>query len=372
MSGSRAAWGRRVGETAFRLMLAWQGRPGRVSRRLAAHGLRPSQALRRIDPGSVRLAAVQLPLRLTPSPEAYVDLVVPFARQAAEQGAQLIAFPEDAATPLLGMLPGIDRLLASGSLDRAAAELGDGVRVADVFAFIGPLARRVWTATFSGLARALRVYVHAGSAVLPDRDGCVYNVAALFGPDGRPVGWQRKLHLLPLEAEWGLRPGSDLRVFDTLLGRVGLPVCMDATYWEPFRILYLHGVEIAVLPTANPEDYDEWRVRRGLWARVQESPMYAVHSCLVGELLGLRLTGRSGIYGPGPLSPSGDGVWARVEDPRAEGVAVADVDLRALRAFRARCGPERAFNLELYERYLPAIYRRGGPRRRREREEERA
>lgn len=358
MSGPRA-----LGERLLRLALAWRAHPARVRRRLSRHGLRPSDALRRVDPAAVRLAAVQLPLRLVGSPEEYVDLVAPWAARAAEQGAQLVAFPEDAAAPLLGMLPGIERLLEAGSVEAAVSGLAPGARVADVFAFLAPAVRRVWSATFAGLARALRVYVHAGTAVLPDRDGRVYNVAALFGPDGRLLASARKAHLLPLEDRWGLAPGDDLATCDTLLGRVGLPVCMDATYWETFRILYLRGVDLAVLPTANPEEYDEWRVRRGLWARVQESPMYGVHSCLVGRLLDLRLTGRSGIYGPGPLSPGGDGVWARVDDPHGPGVAVAAVDLQALHRYRRERGPELGFNPVVYGQYFPHVYRRAGRRR---------
>ncbi len=355
MSSARA-WGERL----LRWLLAWRAHPLRVRRRVARLGLRPSASLRRVDPAAVRLAAVQLPLRLVRSPEEYVELVAPWAAQAVEQGAQLVAFPEDAAAPLLGLLPGSEQLLAAASVEEAMSRLGEGTRVADLFAFLGPAVRRVWLATFAALARALRVYVHAGTAMLPAEDGRVYNVAALFGPDGRLLATARKAHLLPLEARWGLHPGDDLVACDTLLGRIGLPVCMDATYWETFRILYLRGVDIAVLPTANPEDYHEWRVRRGLWARVQESPMYGVHSCLVGQLLDLRLTGRSGIYGPGPLSPRGDGVWARVEDPVAPGVAVATVDLQALHRYRRERGPEHGFNPMLYGHYFPHIYRHLG------------
>ena len=357
-------------ERLQRALLAWTVRPRRIARHVAARAGRPGETLRRLDPAAVRLGAVQMRFEPAPSPEDYAARVLDLARRAVEDGAQLVAFPEDAALPLVGLLPGGVDLLAAPDVDTALASVGGGATVLDVLLFAGPAVERAYRAVFSAVARSLRVYVHAGSAMLPGRDDQVYNVAHLFGPDGRLLARSRKAHLLPLEAAWGLVPGEDLAVVDTLVGRVGLPVCMDATYWESFRILYLRGAEIAVLPVANPEPYDEWLALRGLWPRVQESPMYGLQSCLVGRVLGMTLTGKSGIYGPLELSPAGDGIWARMDDPEAEGVVVAAVDLRALAEHRRRLGLDRSFNLELYRRYLPGVYQRVA-RRMRERAERR-
>lgn len=352
------AWTARLRERMLRTLLAWTVRPGRIARHVAARAGRPGDTLRRVDPTDVRLGAVQMRFAPAASPEEFAERVLALARRAVDEGAQLVAFPEDVAAPLLGMLPDAQRLLAADDVAAALEAYGPGVTVLDVLRLAGPAVERAYLATFAAVARRLRVYVHAGSAMLPARDGRVFNVSHLFAPDGRLLARSRKAHLLPLEVEWGLTPGDDLAVVDTLIGRVGLPVCMDATYWESFRILYLRGAELAVLPTANPEPYDEWRVLRGLWPRVQESPMYGVQSCLVGRALGMTLTGRSGIFGPMALSPRGDGVWARLDDPEQEGVVVASVDLRRLHAYREQIGLDRSFNPELYRRYLPEVYHR--------------
>jgi len=42
----------------------------------------------------------------------------------------------------------------------------------------------------------------AGSFLLPDGDKVV-NRSFLYGPDGRLIGTQDKVHLMPIEAEWG-------------------------------------------------------------------------------------------------------------------------------------------------------------------------
>ncbi|MEX2356023.1 MAG: nitrilase-related carbon-nitrogen hydrolase [Thermaerobacterales bacterium] len=357
MGSRRSTWLKDLQGQALKVLMYWESRPSRIRRMVRSHNLQSQGLLRRIDPTALRLAAVQMQLELVGSPEAYVEQVVALGRQAAEQGAQLIAFPEDTSTPLLGLLPGFKEL-ARQPLDDALKSMGETVKPVDVFRLAGTPVRRIYTAVFSEVARRLQVYVHGGSALLPGADGHVYNVAHLFGPDGRLLGMQRKAHLLPLESEWGLSTGDSLQVIDTAMGRVGIPVCMDATYWETFRILYLQGADLAVLPAANPEPYDEWRVIRGLWARLQESPMYGIQSCMVGNLFGMTLTGRSGIFGPAAISPQGDGVWARLDDPESEGVAAATVDLKALYAHRTSMGLDQAFNPILYERYFPEVYQR--------------
>lgn len=358
---ARDEWLQEWKQRAQQAYLYWAVRPGRIRRHVAARaggGRGSGQALRRVDPRNIRLGAVQMALRLVGEPEDYAAEVTRLARACVDEGAQLVAFPEDAAAPLLGLLPGAGEIFAAEDPQRALARVGEGATVLDVLRFAGPAVARAYLATFRALARSLGVYVHGGSAMLPNRQGHVYNVSYLFGPDGRVLGRSHKAHLLPVEADWGIKPGDGLQVVETLLGRVGMPVCMDATYWESFRILYLRGADLAVLPTANPEPYDPWRELRGLWARLQESPMYGIHSCLVGRFLGMELTGRSGVFGPYPLSPGGNGVWARVADPRAEGTTVAAVDVGGLHEYREREGFDRSLNPILYERYLPEVYLR--------------
>lgn len=96
---------------------------------------------------------------------------------------------------------------------------------------------------------------------------------------------------------------------------------------------------------------------RGIWPRVQESRVYGVQSCLVGELLGLTLTGRAGIFAPLELTPAGDGILAQAQHfEREDVVVVADLDLGALRRLRATRGVHLGFNLALYRRYFPRVY----------------
>jgi len=348
----------RLKEQAFSAYLQWRTRPGPIRHAVTEALAVTSPRAKTYDRRRVRAAAVQMELSLIGDPTAYARKVAGLAGRAAADGADLICFPEDAATHLVGMLPGIEKLAAAGSVDAALGEMGMDVKVADIFRFLGSAMRRTYLATFSTVARTLGVYIAGGSVVLPEPDGEVRNRQFLFGPDGQVVASEAKTHLLPMEAEWGLVPGDQVVVYDTPFGRLGLPVCMDATYFEPYRLLTLMGAEIIINPSADPDEYNFWRKLRGVWPRVQESPAYGVNPCMVGNFMGMKLTGKSAIFAPLDLTPSGDGVLAQVEDPDHEGMAIATLDLEALAEYRKRYPVEAGFNLALYDRYFPAVYDR--------------
>jgi len=194
----------------------------------------------------------------------------------------------------------------------------------------------------------------SGSYVVLD-NGSLVNRAFLYGPDGNVIGNQDKVHLMPQEAEWYIKRGQAFSVFETDLGNLALPICMDATYYETFRILEHLGTEIVLLPIANLEKYNYWLALRGIWPRVQESQLYGIKSALVGSLAGFTFTGRSGIFAPLELTPGQDGVLAEVESYDREAMAIANLDLEALAVLR-RNHPWRDRNPVLYKRYFPEIY----------------
>ncbi|MBE0466089.1 MAG: carbon-nitrogen hydrolase family protein, partial [Candidatus Desulforudis sp.] len=103
------------------------------------------------------------------------------------------------------------------------------------------------------------VYLIGGS--LPEREnGHVYNTCFVYGPDGRLLGRQRKIHLFDVELESllfresdTLSPGTELNVFPTPLAVFGVAVCFDVRFPELARALTLKGAEILVIPAAfNP------------------------------------------------------------------------------------------------------------------------
>lgn len=175
---------------------------------------------------------------------------------------------------------------------------------------------RIYLETFSQAARKHRVYLVAGSIPLPDlaSDGPgdrirtlgtdIFNVSYLFGPDGRVIGWQKKVNLIDMEgpAALDLTPGlaDELRVFDTPLGRVGIAICLDAFKEDVLRRLQEQGAEILAQPSANPapwtpEQQKDWL--NGAWRAVaaEKRFIYGVNPMMVGRVLDLGFYGQSSI-----------------------------------------------------------------------------
>lgn len=253
----------------------------------------------------------------------------------------LVAFPEFIGLPLV-FLGLADRLEGCGTWKEAAAltagALGDRVAAACARWSVGPARglllaraaeiRAVYTETFSRLAREHGVYLVAGSAPLPlpgCEDGRVYNTSLLFGPDGAPLGEQRKCY--PYAAE-GTAEGLDLcpaspsevGVIPTPIGRIGIAICYDAWQEDVMARLAAEGAEIVVQPSANPGPWSEWQEEdweRGLLRQVREKRFpLGVNPMMVGHVFSpddeYACQGRSSILGlQGYLARTAERPWSR-------------------------------------------------------------
>lgn len=78
-------------------------------------------------------------------------------------------------------------------------------------------------------------------------DGLLYNTSVLVGKGGL-MGRYRKLHLFDKESSI-FEPGNlGLPVFETPLGVIGMLVCYDWMFSEPWRVLGLKGADIVCHP----------------------------------------------------------------------------------------------------------------------------
>jgi predicted amidohydrolase len=119
----------------------------------------------------------------------------------------------------------------------------------------------IYEDVFGGLARGYGVTIVAGSIVLPDprvEDGRIrlgagplYNVSAVFASDGRVhPRLARKIH--PIDSEQPFVTAAslaDLPIFETPAGRLGVLVCADGWYPEPYIQLQKQGVELIAVPS---------------------------------------------------------------------------------------------------------------------------
>jgi nitrilase len=180
--------------------------------------------------------------------QASVEKAVRLIQEAANNGAQLILFPE-------AFIPAYPRGFSFGMVVGSRSEPGRDLWSrywANAVDVPGPSTERIGQA-----ARAANVYVAIG-VIERDRDfsgGTLYCTLLYFGPDGALLGKHRKLK--PTGAErliWGEGDGSTLTAIDTPLGVMGGLICWE-NYMPLARMaMYAQGVEIYLAPTADARD----------------------------------------------------------------------------------------------------------------------
>lgn len=166
---------------------------------------------------NVRIAVVQLSIQQF-APDENLARAEHFLQQASGN-ADIVVFPED---------------FISGPL-QGALQLAD----AD-----GRYVRH-----FQQLARHYDLDIVPGSIIEMDAaDGRLYNTAYYIDRTGTIKGRYRKINLWHPERSY-ITAGSEVEVFETAYGRVGLVICWDLIYPEVFRALLKQGAELVFCPS---------------------------------------------------------------------------------------------------------------------------
>ena len=210
---------------------------------------------------NVRAAAVQFE-SVQGDKRANLSIIQRFANQAAEQGVQLLCFPECCITGYW--------FLRKLSRDQLAA-LAEPVCNGPSSAVLSELAQRHGMTIGAGL-------VEAGE------DGRCYNTYVVALPDGS-LRRHRKLHAFENQH---IASGNEYTVFDTPHGvRIGVLICYDVNVLENVRITALQGAEVLLAPhqtggcrTHNPRLMGA--IDRHLWDERERHPE-AVRRELLGD-----------------------------------------------------------------------------------------
>jgi nitrilase len=176
--------------------------------------------------------------------ERTLEKLSSLAREAAQQGAQLVLFPE----AFVSAYPrGLDFGAVVGSRTDAGRE--DFRRYWESSVDVpGPAVDHL-----SRTAQTNNIYLVVG---VMERDaGTLYCTVLFFAPDGSFLGKHRKL--MPTASErlvWGFGDGSTLPVFATPLGKLGAVICWE-NYMPLMRTaMYAKGIELYCAPTADARD----------------------------------------------------------------------------------------------------------------------
>jgi predicted amidohydrolase len=267
---------------------------------------------------TLKVASAQYPIDQPATLDAWRDKIARWVADGAATGAEVLVFPEYAA------------------IEQAAA-LGEkvyGNLDATLQAVADLEADRV--SLHQELAAKHRVHILVGSGPVRKGEGRYVNAAQLVTPKGS-VGAQEKLIMTPFETDWGISAGKQARVFDTVLGLIGINICYDSEFPLLARAMAEAGAELLLIPSCTERVSGYHRVRIGSRARALENQIAAVVSPTVGDALWSpavdRNTGAAGIYVPSEQTVSDTGILAQGEMNAAQWVT-ADIDLARLRHLR--------------------------------------
>ena len=256
------------------------------------------------------LAVALIQMRTPATQAAALAQAEPLIRQAAADGAQLIATPE-----------------GTNLLQRDRAKMFDILSSAEDDVCVQGLI---------ALAAELKAWLLIGSALVRREDGGAANRAMLVSPDGAVVATYDKIHMFDVDLPTGEKareseaytPGAQAVVAQTPFGPFGLTICYDMRFPYLYRALAQAGAGVIAVPAAftRPTGEAHWEVL--LRARAIETGSFILAPAQGGKHEDGRGTwGRSLIIGP----------WGEVlagSDNDEPGVIAATLDLDA--ATRAR------------------------------------
>jgi predicted amidohydrolase len=206
------------------------------------------------------VAAVQIAIQPNQI-HANIDKSIVWLQKAVvEHGADLIVYPESITT---GYNPKL-----------TAEQLYDLVDVAE-----GPQTDQIREE-----AQKWGVHIVWPTYTRGEERGVVYNSSILIGPDGNTIGVYHKTHPFPAERRAGggwAEAGSDIQVYDTKLGRIGMIICYDGDFPELSRMLALQGAEVIVRPSALMRSFDIWELTNR--ARAYDNHVYMIGVNAVGS-----------------------------------------------------------------------------------------
>lgn len=270
---------------------------------------------------SVRVAAIQAtPVIL--DADATVDKAVDLLQQAGRDGVELAVFPESFVS-----------LYPSGAWGHRAARFGGFDEMwerlwASSVDVPGPLVDKLVAACAQTGAHCV-IGVNEREA---QRPGSLYNTMLLLGPQGLLSKHRKLVPTMHERLFHGGGDGTDLRVTQTPLGRIGGLICWENRMPLARNELYEQGVQLWVAPTAD--DTDGWlasmrHIAIESGAFVISVPQFIPRSAFPNDFpveipSGLEILGRGGAA---IVEPRGGEIVAGPLYDR-EGVVTFDVDLR--------------------------------------------
>ena len=211
--------------------------------------------------------------------------------------------------------------------------------------------------TFQALARQLGVVIPVSFFEKAGPE--FYNSIVVFDADGTDLGLYRKSHIPDgpgYQEKFFFKPGNTgFKTFATKFGTIGVAICWDQWFPEAARAMTLAGADVLFYPTAIGSEPEEPELdSRDSWQRVMIGHAVAnAVGVVAANRIGTEGTGKDSItfYGSSFVADArGDKVAELARDE--QGIAVATLDLDAIKRVRASMG--------FFRDRRPSLYRRLG------------
>ncbi|MCB0153206.1 MAG: acyltransferase [Anaerolineae bacterium] len=263
--------------------------------------------------------------------DSMIEKHVKYARQAAEQGAQVMCFQELFYGPYFCQVQ--DRQYYSYT-----EHIPDGPT----------------TELMQKLAEETKMVL-----IVPmyeeEETGVYYNTAAVIDADGRFLGKYRKTHIPQIDGFWEkfyFRPGNlGYPVFETAVGKVGVYICYDRHFPEGARMLGLNGAEMVFIPSATSRGLSQH-----LW-RIEQTSHAIANGYFVGTInrVGIeKEIGPNDFYGQSYFcTPRGEFI-GEVGNAHEEELLVREMDLDLIREVRNTWQFYRDRRPEMYDKIVAA------------------
>lgn len=265
-----------------------------------------------LSPQPVKVAVGQM--TAVGSQEANLATCITLAEKAAASGCKMLFLPE--CFSYIG-LSQYDSLKIAQPLE-------------------GPLMQ-----SYQNLARQTGLWLSLGGFQEqgPDEHH-LYNCHVVVDDEGQLRTRYRKIHLFDVDVPNGpvlmesrtTAPGKEAVVCPSPAGVLGLSVCYDLRFPELYqRLTWDMGAQVLLVPSAFTKvtGAAHWEVL--LRARAVECQCYVIAAAQAG-----RHNEKRESYGHSLIIDPWGEVVARLDDPHATGIAVAEIDLQKLAAVRVK------------------------------------
>jgi N-carbamoylputrescine amidase len=259
-------------------------------------------------PNVVRAAIVQT--EWTGDKDSMIKKNADYAREASEQGAQVMCFQELFYGPYFCQ-----------------------VQENEHFDYAEPIPDGPTTKLMQDLAKETGMVL-----VVPifemEQEGFYYNTAAVIDSDGTYLGKYRKNHIPHVKGFWEkfyFRPGNmGYPVFDTAVGKVGVYICYDRHFPEGWRALGLNGAKIVFNPSATSRGLSMY-----LW-KLEQPASAVANEYFIGAInrVGKEPFGDNDFYGSSYfVDPRGQIIGDSASDTEEE-LVIRDLDLDQIEEVR--------------------------------------